>query len=179
MPSPDFNDAANHGEQPVQLVRKLFLAGVAAGDVNIVGEVLKSHPEAANWGRAPFPFRSFAESVTALMVAAENGHAPVVRMLLQAGANGNAQQSRGWTALMYAAERGHKEVVDALLEHSVDTALKNESGDTASVMAAKRFDYETARRINDALKIFGLSKLSSGAGRPVNAPATARWKKKP
>ncbi|HYD17420.1 MAG TPA: ankyrin repeat domain-containing protein [Patescibacteria group bacterium] len=178
MPARDFNDSAEK-PQPVQLVRKLFLASVQSGNTEIVAQILGSHPESANWAMPPFPFRPFEESMTALMMAAERGHIDIVRLLLKAGAERDAQESKGFSALMLAAQGGHKNVVDAMLEHSANTALRNKDGDTAATLAAKRGDADTARRINDALKIFGLSRLNEGAGHAVTSPATARWRKKP
>jgi N-acetylmuramoyl-L-alanine amidase/Ankyrin repeats (3 copies) len=53
---------------------------------------------------------------TALMVAAANGHADVVQLLIDAGAAVNARTANGWTALMFAAAAGHEDVVALLLE---------------------------------------------------------------
>ena len=48
------------------------------------------------------------DGCTALMLAAENGHASTMRQLINDhGANVNAVDDNGWTAMTHAAENGH------------------------------------------------------------------------
>jgi hypothetical protein len=56
-----------------------------------------------------------AHGVTALYVAAQNGHLKVMNRLLEAGADAKAVKSNGWTALHVAAQKGHLGVVNLLL----------------------------------------------------------------
>ena len=60
---------------------------------------------------------------TALVEAAEEGYAEVVRLLLAAGANVNAQNSLGETALELAERRGHTDVVRAINSFLAEQAL--------------------------------------------------------
>ena len=53
---------------------------------------------------------------TALMLAAQNGHAPCARALIEAGASLNSTQNEGWTALIYAAQHGHDPCTRLLIE---------------------------------------------------------------
>jgi hypothetical protein len=48
------------------------------------------------------------------MAAAAGGYVAVVRLLVQAGADVNAEDELGQTALSLAATRGHREVVEYL-----------------------------------------------------------------
>ena len=57
---------------------------------------------------------------TALMLAAQNGHEQVARVLLEAGAVVGAQNNDGSTALMHAARNGHEQVARVLLEAGAD-----------------------------------------------------------
>ncbi len=45
------------------------------------------------------------------MVASHNGHAEVVKILVENGAQVNLQAKDGWSALMIASQNGHAEVV--------------------------------------------------------------------
>ncbi len=57
---------------------------------------------------------------TALMRASENGQAQNVQMLLESGANPEAQLPAGLTSLILAAKEGHLEVVKLLLRHKAN-----------------------------------------------------------
>jgi uncharacterized protein len=61
-----------------------------------------------------------ASGQTALIAAAEAGHADMVRLLLTKGANVNVRHEAGGTALTAAAGRGHLEIVKELLKARAD-----------------------------------------------------------
>lgn len=65
---------------------------------------------------------------TPLMVAAKAGHVKVVKVLLELGANINAQDRFGITPVMLAAANGHKEVVSLLLKAGAMPFLRSELG---------------------------------------------------
>ena len=50
------------------------------------------------------------------MYASWEGHGEVVKLILQAGADANAEDKNGETALMYAEKNGHAEIVRLLKE---------------------------------------------------------------
>ena len=52
--------------------------------------------------------------VTALMMAADEGHIESVRTLLDAGADVNEKNNNDYTALMLAKEQGHTEIAEIL-----------------------------------------------------------------
>lgn len=56
------------------------------------------------------------DGMTPLMLAAQNGHAEVVRALLQASAPWNALNPLGQCAGDFAMEAGHQEAFDVLLD---------------------------------------------------------------
>jgi len=75
----------------------------------------------------------------------------VIRLLLQYGADIDAQRQNGWTPLHVAVNWGITEVVRVLLEHGAKVDVKNEKGRTA-------FDVALDRQHN------GIVKLLSGYG---------------
>ena len=62
---------------------------------------------------------------TPLVVAAYNGRAMIVSMLLREGADINGRTDDGETALFIAAERGHADVVKALRVHGARITSRN------------------------------------------------------
>src|SRR5437867_3533711 len=69
------------------------------------------------------------KSQTALMWAADEGHAAVVELLIKAGADVRARLKSGFTPLLFAAREGRLEAVRALLKAGVDP---NEAIQTAN-----------------------------------------------
>jgi len=57
---------------------------------------------------------------TALMWAAAEGHAPVVQMLIEVGADFKTRLASGMTPLLFASREGHSDVVRVLLKAGVD-----------------------------------------------------------
>ncbi|XKL63604.1 hypothetical protein PGB90_005968 [Kerria lacca] len=68
---------------------------------------------------------------TALHVAASKGYIKVMDILIQAGADVNAQDFDGWTPLHAAAHWGQKEACEILVENFCDMNKKNYVGQTA------------------------------------------------
>ena len=74
---------------------------------------------------------------TALMRAAEVGHAAIVQALLDENADVNVEGKKsGGTALMWAAWHGHTAIVKALLSKGANVNIKSYSGKTALMAAA-------------------------------------------
>ncbi|WP_207140271.1 ankyrin repeat domain-containing protein [Rhodovibrio salinarum] len=76
---------------------------------------------------------------TALMVAADHGHAKLASLLLKAGADVNGRSGDGWSALMQAAYGRHGDVARVLLDASAATDLREDKyGNTALLIATRR-----------------------------------------
>jgi ankyrin repeat protein len=72
-----------------------------------------------------------------LFMASKTGAAPVVDLLLKAGADANLKSSDGLTPLMMAAISGNEETVNLLLDHGADVnAKETEHGQTPAIFAA-------------------------------------------
>lgn len=88
---------------------------------------------------APLPSnRANSLGVTPLMVAAENGYLEICSLLIQEGANLNAQTKKGTTALWLASYVGHEKIVALLLKNNADPNIHNEQGYTALINAAEQ-----------------------------------------
>jgi hypothetical protein len=84
-------------------------------------------------------------STTALMFAAQDGHAGIVNDLLKAGAKLEARDNDGDTALMYAAIDNRVDVINILLNAGADVNARNNKGDTPLLAAVRRDRTETVR----------------------------------
>jgi ankyrin repeat protein len=77
-----------------------------------------------------------AMRVMALHSAAAAQEHEIVRMLLDNGADPNAQQERGFTALHAAAQHGDRALAELLLERGADPRLGKDDGETPADLAA-------------------------------------------
>jgi ankyrin repeat protein len=77
---------------------------------------------------------------TALMYASQEGHAEVVKMLIQhKNIDINQQNENGKTALMLASERGHEDIVKMLLEkENIEINQGDKDGWTALMLASRK-----------------------------------------
>ena len=83
---------------------------------------------------------------TPLMLAAQNGHADVVEILLELGASANILDEEERTALHHAAKNGEGAVVNALLDAGAPVAAVDAYGQTP-LHAAAEAAYEDAARL--------------------------------
>ena len=85
------------------------------------------------------PNHADEEGNTALMLAAREGHAAIVDMLLTGSSVGPGHANQfGYMALIIAAREGHSEIVSALLaDQRVDPNYAGEGGNTALIIAAQ------------------------------------------
>jgi len=75
--------------------------------------------------------------MTALELAATNGSAPMIDLLLKAGSDPNMANGNGTTPLMLAAASGKTDAVQALLDHGADANARDvHNGQTALMFAA-------------------------------------------
>ena len=85
-----------------------------------------------------------ANGQTPLHAAARKNHDKMVAVLLEHGANPNAQDLSGTTPLHIASENGHKKMVAQMLEHGGDPNVQDQNGFTPLHMAMARRHQDTA-----------------------------------
>ena len=83
-----------------------------------------------------------------LTLAAQGGHAEIVRALLDKGAEVNAESKDGWPALSLAAANGHTDTVRALLDAGADVTAKAKNGGTALLVAASKGNSDIVELLN-------------------------------
>jgi ankyrin repeat protein len=91
-----------------------------------------------------------AQKVTALHAGASRGGAEIVKMLLEAGADPDAKQERGFVPLHSAAANGNAAVVELLLLHGAHADAKADDGKTPADMAAEGGHKDLAGRLRRA-----------------------------
>ena len=150
--------------------RQLFEAALA-GKLELVETLLRDHGQpvggtdsdshsaaaAAPGGGAAddgTPFLSWVNKWTesALHIAADRGHAAIVRRLLRAGAEVNARNQWNCTPLMAAAYWGHAPCVEALLLAGADPRVVADNGKTARTVARQAEHLACLRLLKSAPK---------------------------
>lgn len=87
---------------------------------------------------------------TPLMLACQNGHELVVKLLLAWGAEPNLYMEDGWTAVMLASENDLSALVPKLASAGADLDMTLANGWTALMLASARGYYNTAVALLDA-----------------------------
>ena len=82
--------------------------------------------------------------VAVINAAAASRNTEVVKLVLRAGANPDAQQTSGYTALHSAATTNNVDMVYALLKAGADPAIRTDAGQTAAEMALEKGNTEVA-----------------------------------
>lgn len=119
-----------------------FRIAAGMGQLERVQDLLKQGAEI----NSPGPSTSRVPGgVTALMLAATRNHLPVVKLLIEKGANINQSDNGGGTALIYATWKGNKDVVAYLLEKGADCNAKTRDGRSPLSVAEKYKQPEVLR----------------------------------
>ena len=109
-----------------------FFDAIKRGDHELVGQLLEQ-------GADPGQRR---DTATALSIASIFGHPQVATLLLEAGADVNAQNEDGGTALHGAVFFGRVDVVRVLMDYQVDVTIRNNKGEKATDYVTRPFTKE-------------------------------------
>ncbi|GJL54442.1 MAG: hypothetical protein NPIRA02_15740 [Nitrospirales bacterium] len=89
----------------------------------------------------------FNDGVTALLMAGQNGHTEVIKLLLAHKAEVNLPTRNGTTVLMMAAENGHIEAVKLLLAHGAEVNVQDYTNGATALFVAVIKDHEEIVKI--------------------------------
>jgi ankyrin repeat protein len=89
------------------------------------------------------------------------GHANVMRLLLENGADMTLKTKGSWTALHYGARYGNTEVVQVLLDEMANPSEQSSRGRTPSNLASTKADVKVARLLPEK-KADGVCRLDGG-----------------
>ena len=90
------------------------------------------------------------QKVTALHGAVARRDVDITKLLLDAGADPNARQERGFVPLHDAAANGIIPLVELLLQHGARPDAKTDDGKTAADMAAERGHQDLAAKLKQS-----------------------------
>jgi len=82
---------------------------------------------------------------TPLMIASDNGHLDIVKLLVERGADVNARDFCGDTALAYAARKDHNKIVKYLIEAGADAQTQNKYKFTPLDYAVRTLNLESQK----------------------------------
>jgi ankyrin repeat protein len=86
-------------------------------------------------------------AITPLFMAANNGNAAIIEVLLKAGAGANSVKANGTTVLMLAASSGNPEATKILLDHGANVNAKESVHGQTALMFAAALNRDAAVRV--------------------------------
>ncbi len=132
-PKIDLNALNSTGESPLMLA-------ALTGQLGLADKLVKKGADVNKTGWTPLHY------------AATNGHAEVIRLLLEHHAYIDAESPNGSTPLMMASMYGSPESVKLLLDEGADPLLKNQLGLTALQFAQRGNRLDAAELLTKAMR---------------------------
>ena len=125
--------------------KRLLFQSCKNGSATTVQHLLTQHSDL----RAQINSLTDDDGNTFLIIASENGHTGIVKLLLECGANIDHRNSRGWTALLKASKKGDSklETIELLLKHGAQVDLQNDDGESALMVAAQNSQAKLATKL--------------------------------
>lgn len=120
----------------------LLHAAAQSGDLSQLQAALAT-------GQIPVNAKFGPEEITALTLAAANGHVEIVRLLLSKGADIDSRTKRLETPLFFASAKGQHKVVALLVDALAGMDLTDHEGRTALIVAAGAGHLETVKILLD------------------------------
>lgn len=138
------NEQVKYTQEEQDAAREMFsilrLLMISQEEAIELQSLLKKYPRIVN-------IKYSSSCMTALMLAVLQGDLDIIKAIIEAGADINAQSNGGMTALMEAASWGHADIAKLLIEAGANINARNTEGSTALLYAAGN------RRAADVVKI--------------------------
>jgi|GEM_PF-2365874 len=141
-------EALNGDTVAIETVEAMLYGAAFGGDASKVRYLLEKGVN-VNARARPSMKGEISSGVTALITASVRGHLDTVQVLLEHGADVNAQDNTGSTALILAACYGHADIVRALLDHGADPNVHKEGSTTALMYACSYCSVDMVRMLLD------------------------------
>jgi ankyrin repeat protein len=140
-----------------------FVTAAAAGDLPIVTHDLDA-------GVSPNAGSSGEEGVSALSAAASSGQVEVVRLLLDRGADVNADDYWGGNALCGPSLNGHVDVVQLLLSRGADPNMEDDGTTPLDYACGQIVFHEMKVPLRNYSHIIRLLKMNGGKAMMLHDP---------
>ena len=123
----NLNGTTKASQSPMQAIS--LLEAVAKRDINLVTKILTSHPNLE---------LKDEKGRTALLLATYNNDTEIAKLLIDAGADVNAQDNMLNSPFLYAGASGFLSIVKMCLANGADFNVFNRYGGSALIPAAER-----------------------------------------
>ena len=125
------------------------------------GDVNGFHTFLSTSGIVDLNYENKKTHLTSLMVACNcpSSNLPMVKLLIEKGAEVDYQTDHGYSALMKAAENGNVEAVKCLIKHGAQVDLGDNRGKSALEFGCEKGNVEVVKVL---LEVEGVEGLSSG-----------------
>jgi hypothetical protein len=122
FPWPLAKDEIEPGTPVVSPDRDTLSLAIAQNQIEKVRSLIKSHPVVLD--------QADSQSATALVLAASLNRTEIACLLLEAHADFDRPDARGFTALMYSVINKNEELVRSILRYKPNLAARNKNGQT-------------------------------------------------
>lgn len=139
------NDSSNCQYFP-DMLHELIISSAKTGNQMELKHLIKT----CNEDIVSIINKPYSYGDTAIILASGRDHNEIAKILIEAGANVNAQNDTGYTALLTATRSCNPELVKILIEAGANVNTRDNDGDTALMIAAFKSCGKIAKMLIEA-----------------------------